>query len=120
MTPLELTLSISGSIVAISAAGFAVAKLLRPFFKKVSHLMATTDHFLRDWAGEPAEPGRDKVPGVMERLNKIDGELSRNGGKSVKDTINRVEKDVSQLRAILTEFAVRLEVVERAVEKVKK
>jgi hypothetical protein len=28
----------------------------------------------------------------MERLNRLDGELSRNGGKSVKDTVNRIEK----------------------------
>lgn len=120
MTPLDVILSICGSIVAISAAGFAVFKLFRPFFKKVSHLMTTTDHFLKDWAGEPAGPGRDKIPGVMERLNKIDGELSRNGGKSVKDTVNRVEKELSQLRATLTEFAVRLDSVEKTVEKVKR
>ncbi len=47
---------------------------------------------MRDWNGTDAEPGRDAVPGVMERLNRLDGELSRNGGKSVKDVVNRIEK----------------------------
>ena len=30
---------------------------------------------MRDWEGEEAEPGRDRVPGVMERLNSIETEL---------------------------------------------
>ena len=46
---------------------------------------------MRDWEGEEAEPGRDKVPGVMERLNKMDGELSQNGGyTTVKDRVDRL------------------------------
>jgi hypothetical protein len=28
----------------------------------------------------------------MERLNRLDGELSNNGGTSVKDAIDRIEK----------------------------
>ena len=28
----------------------------------------------------------------MQRLNKIDGELSHNGGKSIKDVVNRIDK----------------------------
>jgi hypothetical protein len=28
----------------------------------------------------------------MERLNRLDGELSNNGGTSVKDAIERIEK----------------------------
>lgn len=47
---------------------------------------------MRDWAGTDAEPGRDAVPGVMQRLNKIDGELSHNGGKSIKDVVDRIDK----------------------------
>lgn len=43
--------------------------------------------FQRDWDGEPEEPGRARVPGVMERLNRMDGELQRNGGNSLKDKV---------------------------------
>jgi hypothetical protein len=59
------------------------------------------DKFLRDWSGEPAEPGRDRVPGVMERLNRIDGELQHNGGNSMKDSQRRIEKKLSEIDARL-------------------
>ena len=46
---------------------------------------------MRDWEGEEESPGRDRVPGVMERLNKLDGELSNNGGyTTVKDRVDRL------------------------------
>jgi len=49
---------------------------------------------MEDWAGEEARPGRDAIPGVMQRLNEIDGELKRNGGSSMKDSLDRIEKDL--------------------------
>lgn len=52
---------------------------------------------MRDWEGEEESPGRDRVPGVMERLNKLDGELSQNGGKSTKDTVNKLLKNQEQV-----------------------
>jgi len=30
----------------------------------------------------------------MERLNRLDGELSHNGGSSMKDAIDRIEKSL--------------------------
>lgn len=45
---------------------------------------------MRDWEGEEAEPGRAAVPGVMERLNKLDGELSNNGGSTTKDKVDKL------------------------------
>lgn len=60
--------------------------------KALARVNTQLDSFMRDWDGTQKEPGRDAVPGVMERLNRLDGELSRNGGKSVKDTVNRIEK----------------------------
>ena len=50
-----------------------------------------------DWSGEEARPGRDRVPGVMERLNDIDGELKRNGGSSIKDSVDRIETNVNEI-----------------------
>ena len=38
---------------------------------------------------QPAGPGRSAVPGVMERLQSIDGELTRNGGNSLKNQVCR-------------------------------
>jgi hypothetical protein len=59
--------------------------------------MDNLDAFMRDWSGEEKAPGRSAVPGVMERLNRIDGELKRNGGSSMKDAINRIEQKLSQI-----------------------
>ena len=53
--------------------------------------------FRRDWEGEEADTGRDAVPSVMERLNVLDGELSRNGGKSLKDVVVRLETKLDKL-----------------------
>jgi hypothetical protein len=54
--------------------------------------MEWLEKFRRDWEGESGGPGRDPVPSVMERLNRLDGELSHNGGSSMKDAIDRIEK----------------------------
>ena len=56
---------------------------------------------MRDWEGEEAEPGRDRVPGVMERLNKLDGELSNNGGSTTKDKVDKLY--ANQARVIQTQ-----------------
>ena len=80
---------VSGAIVsALVTVHFAIT----PFFKKIRSMMIWLEKFRRDWEGEEESPGRDKVPGVMERLNRLDGELSNNGGSSVKDAIERIEK----------------------------
>lgn len=81
-------MGITGIIIAVGGA-FAV---VRPFFKRINFWITTWEQFMVDWAGSPAREGRDAIPGVMERLNNIDGELKRNGGKSIKDTVNRIEK----------------------------
>jgi hypothetical protein len=67
---------------------------------------------MRDWAGEPAEPGRDKVPGVMERLNRIDGELKHNSGSSMKDSLKRIEQTLKKIDERLDEGNKRFEEIE--------
>lgn len=59
------------------------------------------ERFMRDWEGEEAEPGRAAVPGVMERLNKLDGELSNNGGSTTKDKVDKLY--VNQSKVIETQ-----------------
>jgi hypothetical protein len=82
---------ILGATAIVIAIGGAYA-VIRPFFKRINFWIITWEQFMVDWAGTPAREGRDAIPGVMERLNNIDGELKRNGGKSIKDTVNRIEK----------------------------
>ena len=73
------------------------------------------DKFLRDWNGEPAEPGRDRVPGVMERLNRIDGELQHNSGSSMKDSQRRIEQKLAEIDARLEEGNKRFVALEQKV-----
>ena len=87
----------AGGIVTVGAAIGVLWKLLKPICDRLHSVMDNLDAFMRDWAGEEKAPGRSAVPGVMERLNRIDGELKRNGGSSMKDAINRIEQKLSQI-----------------------
>jgi len=82
--------AIAGVIILVASVATALGVIFRPGYKKLKELSGWFDHFQRDWMGEEESPGRDRVPGVMERLNKLDGELSQNGGKSTKDVANKV------------------------------
>jgi hypothetical protein len=83
---------VASGIISLAIIGTSLWLAIKPLIKAVTNINKKLDSFMRDWEGTAAEPGRDAVPGVMERLNRLDGELSRNGGKSVKDTVNRIEK----------------------------
>lgn len=88
----DLIVNIALGISAVLAAAFALQKFIRPLISKTRTLARDWEQFLTDWTGEEARPGRDRIPGVMERLNRIDGELTHNGGSSIKDSIGRIEK----------------------------
>jgi len=77
---------------ATASALASVYFVIAPSLRKIRSMMEWLEKFRRDWEGEPGGPGRDRVPGVMERLNRLDGELSNNGGSSLKDAIDRIEK----------------------------
>lgn len=85
-----MVLTIAISISTILGAWFAINKLFKPLQKRVKFWIETWENFMVDWAGEEAREGRDAIPGVMERLNNIDGELKRNGGSSLKDAVDRI------------------------------
>ena len=75
----------------VTAALLGLGALLRPVYRKTKNFLEWLERFMRDWEGTPAEPGRDAVPGMMERMNRMDGELSRNGGyTTVKDQVSRL------------------------------
>lgn len=77
----------SGATTVVVFVVLVFRPLVRPAYREYREFMAWWKKFERDWDGEPAAEGRDAVPGVMARLNKIDGEMSRNGGESMKDKI---------------------------------
>lgn len=96
MTNDELTMLLTTIGLALTT-WFLVVKFISPLFKRINAWIHTWEGFMRDWAGEDAKPGRSRVPGVMERLNEIDGALKNNGGTSVKDAVDRIEKKISTI-----------------------
>ncbi len=88
----EAAMYVASGLVSLIVIFATIWFAVRPTVKAIIRVTHQLEDFIRDWNGTPQEPGRDAIPGVMERLNRLDGELSRNGGKSVKDTVNRIEK----------------------------
>lgn len=97
---------VAGSVVAVSGALAAVAGLMIKTVRSVRALLRGTGEFLDDWRGEP---GRDGVPqrlGVMHRLadieagqaaaaarlDRIEREVRPNGGSSLRDAVDRIER----------------------------
>jgi hypothetical protein len=80
----------AGVVILVASVLTALGVIFRPGYKRIKEFLGWFEHFRRDWMGEEEAPGRDRVPGVMERLNKLDGELSQNGGKSTKDVVNKM------------------------------
>lgn len=78
-----------GGAVAVIVKG---ARFVASMFRKVSE-------FLDDWRGEPARHGRAAVPGVMERLVRLEEmalevahEVKPNSGTSLKDQITQIQE----------------------------
>lgn len=97
------------TIGIVAGALLSVVWLLSPFYKKIKRWGSWMERFMRDWEGEEAEPGRDRTPGVMERLNNMDGELSQNGGfTTVKDRVDRLYENQALLMDAFVEMGERL------------
>ena len=110
MDPNDLLLvQIFAAVGTIAGAIVLFAKVIYPAFKRVSKWMNTWEDFMDDWFGAEPRPGRDRTKGVMERLNDIDGELKNNGGSSIKDAVDRIEKDVKELAVDTKGIKARLE-----------
>lgn len=106
----------AGAIIAIGGALGVLWKLISPLVKKTKHLLDSLSRFTVDWFGEEAAPGRDKVPGVMERLNNIDGELKHNGGSTMKDAIKRIENKLKAIDERLEEGNKRFDRIEKGLK----
>ena len=84
---------LAGLIAVVTTIVAAVWALLRPLKRQADRI----EMFWEDWNGAPARPGRSAVPGVMDRLASIDGELQRNGGNSLKDQVYATSRKVDVL-----------------------
>jgi len=97
------------TIGVVAGALISLGILLNPLRKKITRWASWMERFMRDWEGEEASPGRDAVPGVMQRLNNMDGELSQNGGfTTVKDRVDRLYENQAVLMEAFVEMGERL------------
>lgn len=112
---IESILTWAAAIIAIGGAATVVWKITKPIVVQTKKLLNSLDKFTDDWFGSAALPGRDAIPGVMERLNNIDGELKHNGGSTMKDALKRLESSgkerdetLANINATLTQMDERL------------
>ncbi len=97
------------TIGIVAGALISLGVLLSPLYKKLKRWGQWMERFMRDWEGEEASPGRDAVPGVMQRLNNMDGELSQNGGfTTVKDRVDRLYENQAVIMEAFVEMGERL------------
>jgi hypothetical protein len=115
MTPDQLILvTIAVAVSSILGAWFAVTKLFRPLQQRVKFWIHTWENFMTDWSGQEARPGRSAVPGVMQRLNDIDGELKNNGGGSLKDSVDSIHNRLDEGNKNFVKFDRRIQKIEKA------
>jgi hypothetical protein len=93
----DLQVEIVGILGAIIVVVVIAIKVLSKPMRAIKGFLSWVNKFRRDWEGELADDGRDAVPSVMARLNFLDGELSRNSGKSLKDVVVRLETKMDKL-----------------------
>lgn len=106
-----------GLTLLVISVLLGLRQLTAPWRKKVKQTRVWLDKFMRDWEGEDEEDGRAAVAGVMERLNKLDGELSNNGGSSLKDAVQQTQKDVAGIQKSMDSMDERLHRIEAAITK---
>ena len=84
---------LAGLIAVVTTIVGAVWAMLKPLKRQADRI----EMFWSDWNGTPERPGRSAVPGVMDRLASIDGELTRNGGNSLKDKVLENSRKLDEL-----------------------
>jgi hypothetical protein len=109
-----MIITIFATIGVVTAALLGLRQLLEPYKNKFDSMIDWFEDFKRDWSGEEESPGRDRTPGVMERLNRLDGELSSNGGKSTKDVVNKLYSNQGVLMEAFVEMGERLIAIEES------
>jgi predicted PurR-regulated permease PerM len=119
MTPLEVTATCIGIFVGLGAIGTGIVQLIKPLVKSFKNFLATWNEFIEDWKGSPADSGHDAQPGVMERLNNLDGEFKRNSGSTLKDAVSRIEAKLEQVDERLEKGNLRMDRIESFIEKKK-
>jgi hypothetical protein len=79
------------ALIAVTIIGGAEEVLRRLIGKPVARVWIKAERFLDTWNGEPARDGLASRPGLVDRVIAIERQVTNNGGKSLKDTVDRIE-----------------------------
>lgn len=94
--PVDLIVRIGAVLTALTIIGVA-ARVIGRMARRVGDIHD-------DWRGEPARPGVEARPGVMERLKTIEEEMRPNGGGSMRDAVNRLEVRLTSVETKLAHY----------------
>jgi hypothetical protein len=97
-------MTIATVITVILGAVLSIKNVIAPVWRAIKKAIVTWENFITDWNGDPEpEDGRKPTPGVIARLElvesglrKVKSEVSPNGGKSIKDVVNRIENRLEE------------------------
>lgn len=70
---LDLAITIAAGVTAIL---IALAMVHQHIIKPTVELRDRVMDFMDDWSGRPSSHGRPRTPGVIERLDRLEGQLS--------------------------------------------
>lgn len=97
---MEVILYWAAGIVTVMGAGTMLWRLVTAGLRTGKKW----DMFLDDWHGSEARPGRPAVPGIMQRmvdleegLRTIRHEVFPNSGGSLRDAVDRLERQATDL-----------------------
>ena len=115
---LQLDIQFLASMAVVLTASITILTVVViPLVRRVKKINDGWDDFMRDWKGEDATSGRDHAPGVMERLNDIDGEFKKNSGSTLKDAVARIESKLEEVDQRLQKGDERMSRIEDKLEK---
>lgn len=98
-------------LLAFAALSAALWAMTRPFRRAAKGF----EQFLEDWHGVPERPGFDAIPGIPERLRRLERnaredrrrleeivhEIRPNSGGSLKDKVNKTTSDVDDVKRLV-------------------
>lgn len=105
-------------IVTLIAALWTMLKdVIGPHARRKKEYQGKLHQMVDDWVGEPARPGFGSIPGVAERVQHLEAdvtlikhEVQFNSGTSIKDAVTRTNSIVTDLKPQVEELKHKVDV----------
>jgi hypothetical protein len=104
-------------VTLIAALWSMLKDVIGPHAKRKKEYQVKLHQMVDDWVGEPARPGFGSVPGVAERVQHLESDVSLikhevqfNSGTSIKDAVTRTDATVAELKPQVAELRHKVDV----------